>query len=128
MENVIKGSLETAGIKPDEIGHIHAHGLSSPKCDQEEAAAISGLLNGTPVTAAKSYMGNLGAGSGIVEIMASLMAMEKGELFPTLNHDTPDPACDINLVTEGGTSAGETCLNLNITPQGQASSLMLRKF
>ncbi len=55
-------------------------------------------MKDTPVTAAKSYMGNLGGGCGIVEIAASLMAIEKGPLFPIMNCDDLDDQCPINAV------------------------------
>ena len=48
-----------------------------------------------PVTAAKSYFGNLGAGSGMVELIASLLAMSHGRLFRMLNYETPDPECPV---------------------------------
>jgi 3-oxoacyl-[acyl-carrier-protein] synthase II len=125
FENVILGSLETAGIEAKEIGHVHAHGLSSVGVDKQEATAIRKLLGDVPVTAAKSYMGNLGAGGGLVELIASVLAMKNGELFPILNYDSPDEDCPINGVADWG-SPGELCVNLNCTPQGQASSIVVK--
>ena len=125
FENVILGSLETAKIKAEDLGHVHAHGLSSVSVDQQEAAAINGLLGDVPVTAAKSYMGNLGAGGGMVELIASVLAMKNDQLFPILNYDSPDKACPVNVVTSV-TSPGEMFLNLNCTPQGQASAVVVK--
>ena len=125
IENVILGSLETAGMSADQIGHVHAHGLSTSRCDAEEASAIKETLGPVPVTAAKSYFGNLGAGSGVIELAASLMAQKAGPLFPVLNCENLDPACPINAVRGNETPAGASCLNLNVTPQGQASSLLV---
>ena len=78
--------------------------------------------------ALKSYMGNLGAGGGTVELIASLLAMQSGKLFPVLNCDNRDPACDINVVTGTDTPAGDSVLNTNVTMQGQASAIMVRRF
>ena len=125
LENVILGTQETAGIKAEDLGHVHAHGLSSVTVDQQEAAAIKGLLGDVPVTAAKSYMGNLGAGSGMVELIASVLAMKNDQLFPVLNYDSPDETCPINVVKEA-TSPGSMFLNLNCTPQGQASAVVVK--
>ena len=125
LENVILGTQETAGIKAEDLGHVHAHGLSSVAVDQQEAAAIKGLLGDVPVTAAKSYMGNLGAGSGMVELIASVLAMQNDQLFPVLNYDSPDETCPINVVKEA-TSPGSMFLNLNCTPQGQASAVVVK--
>lgn len=128
ISNVLKSALETSGLKPEEVGHVHAHGLSSPKCDREEALAIKDVLPNTPVTAAKSYMGNLGGGSGMVEMISSLLAIENDSLFPILNCDSLDDDCPISAVTEKGTSAGNSFISTNVTPQGQASSIVLQKF
>lgn len=126
FENVILGSLETSEINAEELGHVHAHGLSSSLVDEQEAAAIGKVLGDVPVTAAKSYMGNLGAGSGMVELIASVLALNNDSLFPILNYDSPDESCPINGVSESQ-SAGDSFMNLNCTPQGQASSVVIRK-
>ncbi|MFK7766293.1 MAG: beta-ketoacyl synthase [Mariniblastus sp.] len=127
FENVLKGALETANLKPSDVGHVHAHGLSSENCDRDEAVAINAVMGDRPVTAAKSYMGNLGGGCGIVEVVSSIMAMNHGSLFPIMNCDSLDPACPIAAVRDKETSAGDSFVNLNITPQGQASSILIRK-
>lgn len=128
ISNVLKGALETSGLKPDQIGHVHAHGLSSPKIDLAEAIAINELMGSTPVTAAKSYMGNLGGGCGMVEIIASIMAMQNDTLFPVINCEHLDDECPVAVVREPGVSPGDSFVNTNVTPQGQASSVVIRKF
>ena len=79
-------------------------------------------------TAAKSYFGNLGAGSGMVELIASLLAMQHDRLFPILNYATPDPECPVAAVRNGDGRPGTSFINLNVTPQGQASAVMVRRF
>jgi 3-oxoacyl-[acyl-carrier-protein] synthase II len=127
VSNVIKGAMETSGLKAEEIGHVHAHGASSIKCDREEAVAIKETIGDRPVTAAKSYMGNLGSGSGLVEVISSILAIRHGELFPVLNCDSQDSACPINVAKQK-TDAGNSFININVTPQGQASSVVLESF
>ena len=127
ISNAIASALEVANVAPDSIGHVHAHGLGGLRCDEEESAAIVELLKDTPVTAAKSYMGNLGAGSGMVEAIASVVSLEKNELFPVLNCDSVDPKCKVNVVTSK-TSPGDSFINLNVTPQGQASASIIKRF
>ena len=127
FSNVIAMALEVAGIKASDLGHVNAHGLSAIRCDKDEAQAISEACGSTtPVVAMKGAMGNLGAGSGIVEIIGSLLALEHGTLFPTLNHRDTDSDCPINVVTEVGVSPGSSFINLSITPQGQASAVIIR--
>jgi 3-oxoacyl-[acyl-carrier-protein] synthase II len=130
--NVMRKSLQAAGISPDEVGHIHAHGLSTRACDMEEAKAIREVFGAAadrvPVTAAKSYFGNLGAGGGMIELIASLLAMSNGKLFPILNYETPDPDCAIAAVhpNNGSAAPGNSFLNLSVTPQGQASAVLVQ--
>lgn len=127
IANVLQMSLNVAGLQPSDIAHVHAHGLSTINCDAQEAAAIKQVFGEqTPVVAAKSYMGNLGAGSGIVEIAASMLAIKNEQLFPILNYETPDPACPVNVVSEMQQSPGNVFLNVNVTPQGQASAVIIR--
>ncbi len=130
LVNAMRGAMRDAGTSPADIGHIHAHGLSTRSSDVEEASAIREIFGDVqvPITAAKSYFGNLGAGSGLVELIASLLAMEHGELFPVQNYETPDPECPLKIVTTKGTSPGASFLNINVTPQGQAAAVVVRKF
>ena len=81
-----------------------------------------------PVVTAKSHMGNPGAACGVLEVMASLLALEQGELFPVLNYETPDPDCPVAVVRDRGVAAGDVFVNVNVTPQGQASSLAVGRF
>jgi 3-oxoacyl-[acyl-carrier-protein] synthase II len=131
LANVMRMALRSAGITPDQVGHVHAHGLSTRRCDAEEARAIRQVFGDAadrvPVTAAKSYFGNLGAASGVVELIASLLAMQQGPLFPCLNYETPDPDCPVRVAHDHDTAAGDNVLNLSVTPQGQATALVVRK-
>lgn len=131
MTNVLRGVLKSANLKPEDVGHIHAHGLSTRTCDIDEAKAINNVFgarkNPIPVTAAKSYFGNLGAGSGAVELIASLLAVKYGKLFPILNYKTPDPECPISPVKNGSVEPGQSFINLSVTPQGQASAILIRQ-
>ncbi|HEY4761242.1 MAG TPA: beta-ketoacyl-[acyl-carrier-protein] synthase family protein [Thermoguttaceae bacterium] len=132
LSNVMHNVLKAADIKPDEVGHIHAHGLSTRTCDIEEARAINQVFGArtksVPVVAAKSYFGNLGAGGAMVELIASIMAMHHGRLFPILNYETPDPECPVTAVTNGAIEAGKSFINLSVTPQGQASAVLIGRF
>jgi len=132
MTNALVAALEHTGSTVDEIGHLHAHALSTRSGDIEEARAINQVFGDRsprlPVTAAKSYFGNLGAGSGLVELVASVMTLRHGRLFPILNYEDPDPECPVAGVTGDHAEPGSTFVNLNVTPQGQASALVIRSF
>lgn len=128
--NVAKAAMSEAGITPAECGHINAHGLGTKDGDAAEAAAITEVFGDAaptvPVAAAKSYFGNLGAGSGIVELVASVLSLTNDKLFQTLNYETPDPACPLN-VTKEATSPGGSFLKLSITPQAQATAVVVKR-
>jgi 3-oxoacyl-[acyl-carrier-protein] synthase II len=132
MQNVLGGLLHSAGASADDVGHLHAHGLSTRTSDIEEARAIQAVFAARraplPVVAAKSYFGNLGAGSGLVELIASLLAMRHDRLFPVLNYTTPDPECPVAAVHNGDVKPGPSFINLSVTPQGQAAAVMVRQF
>ncbi len=77
--------------------------------------------------APKSYFGNLGAGSGMIELIASLTAIARSALFPILNYETPDPDCPIQA-SRADDPPGDCFLNVNVSPQGQASALAVGRF
>jgi 3-oxoacyl-[acyl-carrier-protein] synthase II len=132
LANAIRAALRDAQMTPDQIGHIQAHGLSTRSCDIDEARAIVEVFGDRaakiPVTAVKSYCGNLGAGSGLVELIAGVFALNAGQLFPILNLKQLDPECPINGVRTNDVPAGESCLKLSVTPQGQASCVIVSRF
>jgi 3-oxoacyl-[acyl-carrier-protein] synthase II len=129
MVNVMRAALGSAA--PGSIGHIHAHGLSTQGCDRQEAQAIAEVFGSTekqpPVTTAKGHFGNLGAGGGMVEAVASLKALG-GSLFPILNCDSLDAACPINACVGNDAAAGDQFISVNVTPQGQASAVRIARF
>jgi 3-oxoacyl-[acyl-carrier-protein] synthase II len=132
MANALGTVLQSAGIDASQLGHFNAHGLSTRSCDVEEARAVGEVFGQRattlPVVAAKANFGNLGAAGGLIELIGSLMAMQHGRLFPALNYETPDPACPLAVVTEDDVDPGESFVALNVTPQGQAASVVVRRF
>jgi 3-oxoacyl-[acyl-carrier-protein] synthase II len=122
----IETALRAAGMEPEQVGHVNAHGLSTVHADAIEAGAIRRTLGDTPVTAPKSYFGNLGAGSGAVELAASLLALAEERIPPTLNYETPDPKCPVHVV-HGGPLKSEkpTAMVLNQSTAGQAVAMLL---
>lgn len=129
MAHAMQSALSLAGLLPSDIGHVQAHGLSSRRVDLEESQAIRQVFGdeATPdVTAAKGHFGDAGAGSGALELAAGLLSLKSGRLFPILNCEHPDPDCGLELVHGDNAAAGESFLKLSVTPQGQASALIVR--
>jgi 3-oxoacyl-[acyl-carrier-protein] synthase II len=129
LTNAIRRALITAELEPSAVGHIHAHGISTVDGDRVEAEAIRAVFDTlpVPVTAAKSFMGNPGAGGGVLELIVSLLAFAHEQLPRVLNYETPDPLCPLAVCRTPETSPGDTVLNLSLTPQGQASALIVRR-
>ena len=132
LANAARVAMGEADLSPSELGHINAHGLGTTSGDRLEAEALHNVLGvegkNVPVVAAKSFFGNLGAGSGVVELAASLKAMNEGELFRTLNYETPDPETfSLNVVKGPGIPPGDAFLKLCVTPQSQAVAIVIGK-
>jgi 3-oxoacyl-[acyl-carrier-protein] synthase II len=127
IRQVIEAALAAAGAKPAAVGHVNAHGLSTELDDRIEAEAIRAALGDVPVTAPKSYFGNIGPAGGAVELAVSLLALEHGLVPPTLNYDTPDPKCPVNVVSEPTPAANSSVLALNHRTTGQAVAMLVER-
>jgi 3-oxoacyl-[acyl-carrier-protein] synthase II len=136
MVNAARMALSVQGAKPqaaEGVGHVSAHAMGTTLGDVEEAATLGEVFGpnaaGIPVVAAKSFFGNLGAGSGVVELIGSLLALGEGVLFPTLNYRTPDPACPLCVSTIAKPqAAGNSFLKLSVTPKGKPAAFSLTRF
>jgi 3-oxoacyl-[acyl-carrier-protein] synthase II len=93
-------ALDDAGMTPADIGHINAHGTSTPMNDAAEAEAIRKVFgdNSPPVTSTKGVTGHLIGAAGAVEALASVLAIRDGVVAPTANYETPDPELEIDIV------------------------------
>jgi 3-oxoacyl-[acyl-carrier-protein] synthase II len=126
LHRAIVAALRAAGVEPAEIGHINAHGLSTLADDPIEAEVLRGLLPATPVTALKSYFGNLFAASGVIETAASALAIAEQQVPSTLNYEIADPLCPLNVIVGGPrTGLSPYALVINRTSAGQAAALVL---
>ena len=96
-------AMEDAGLTPGEIDYINAHGTSTPLNDRTETAAIKLALgeeraHAIPISSTKSMTGHLVSGAGGIEAIASVLAITRECIPPTINHETPDPECDLDIV------------------------------
>ena len=128
IERSIRTCLATTGIPAGSVDHVNAHGLSDRDHDRIEASAIRAVLGDVPVTAIKSYFGNVGAASGALELAASLLGALRNGIPSTLNYEHPDAACPVNVVGRAGApSRGTAILKLNQAGTGQAVALLVRR-
>ena len=95
-------AMKDAGIKPEEVDYINAHGTSTTYNDRIETLAIKKVFGPhakkLAVSSTKSVMGHLLGAAGGVELIACALAMKEGIIPPTMNYETPDPDCDLDYV------------------------------
>jgi 3-oxoacyl-[acyl-carrier-protein] synthase II len=126
VRRALVAALSRAGLAPSQIGHVNAHGLSTVQDDRIEASALVDVLADIPVTAPKSYFGNLGAGGGAVELAVSLLALEHGQIPPTLNYHRGDPDIPLSIVRgEPLRGRAPTCISVNHNTLGQIAAAIV---
>lgn len=95
-------ALESAGVGPDEVEYINAHGTSTPAGDAAETRAIRKVFGDhayrLPVSSIKSMTGHLLGAAGGVESVATVLTLHRGVIPPTINYEEPDPECDLDYV------------------------------
>jgi 3-oxoacyl-[acyl-carrier-protein] synthase II len=99
---VMLNALTDAGVKPEEVGYINAHGTSTPPNDRIESYAIKQLFGAhaknLAVSSTKSMIGHLLGAAGAVEAGIASLVVQRGVLPPTINYENPDPDCDLDYV------------------------------
>ena len=95
-------ALKDAGLAPEQIGYINAHGTGTAANDRSETAAIRTVFGAQAdrlmVSSTKSMHGHLIGGTGAVELLACLMALQTDVIAPTMGFETPDPDCNLDVV------------------------------
>ena len=129
----IRWALEDAGIGPDEIDYINAHGTSTPKNDLSETLAIKAVFGErayqVPISSTKSMIGHTLGGAGALEAVASIQTILNDEIHPTINYEHPDPDCDLDYVPNVARQQRvDTVLSNSFGFGGQNACLVLRGF
>jgi 3-oxoacyl-[acyl-carrier-protein] synthase II len=128
----MKMALTNAGVRPDEVSYINAHGTSTPFNDLFETMAIKRLFGDHAkklmVSSTKSMTGHMLGAAGGAEAVYSLMAMDKGIVPPTINYHEPDPECDLDYVPNTARQAKVTyALSNSFGFGGTNASLLFKK-
>ena len=126
-------ALQRAGIAPSEVSYINAHGTSTPVGDPAETQAIKHALGEhayrVPISSTKSMTGHLIGGAGALEAVICIQVLREGILPPTINLQTPDPACDLDYVpNQARRAVVDVTLSNSIGFGGHNSSLVFRAF
>jgi 3-oxoacyl-[acyl-carrier-protein] synthase II len=102
----MRNALQEAGVGPHEVGYINAHGSSTPLNDSTETASIKQVFGEhayrLAVSGTKGYYGHALGASGAIEAAICALASSRGWIPPTVNLDSPDPACDLTHVSPTG--------------------------
>lgn len=98
----ISAALDDAGLNPEDIGYINAHGTGTTANDRSEINAVKRVFGkhaaALRISSTKSMHAHLIGGTGAVELLACIMALREGIIAPTINYEEPDPDCDLNVV------------------------------
>jgi 3-oxoacyl-[acyl-carrier-protein] synthase II len=129
----MKLALKDAGIEPDEVDYINAHGTSTKLNDSTETAALKAVFGeriyGVPISSNKSQLGHSLGASGAMEAIFTILTMNEGLVPPTINYETPDPECDLDYVPNVARKATvRTALSNSFGFGGTNGVLIFRRF
>jgi 3-oxoacyl-[acyl-carrier-protein] synthase II len=125
-------ALADARLAPADIGYVNAHGSSTPLNDPSETAAIKAVFGAhahrLAVSGTKGYYGHALGASGAIEAAICALALDRDWLPPTVNHDAPDPACDLDYIPRTGRAgAPEHVMSNSFGFGGINASIVLRR-
>jgi 3-oxoacyl-[acyl-carrier-protein] synthase II len=126
-------ALRDAGVAPDDVGYINAHGTSTQLNDKSETAAIKKAFGAhayrVAISSTKSMIGHILGGAGGVEAVATVLQLIHGKLHPTINYETPDPECDLDYIPNVARYAKvEVAISNSFGFGGQNAVLVFRRY
>ena len=126
-------ALRSARLGPEDIGYINAHGTGTSLNDRVETLAIKQAFGRQayqiPVSSTKSMLGHATTACGAIELAACLLSLQSGVIPPTMNHETPDPDCDLDYVPRQPREVFcRHILSNNIAFGGQNAALIVSRY
>ena len=130
--SAMNAALKSAGMAPEQIDYINAHGTGTILNDLSETKAVKSVFNSeakkVPISSSKSHLGHLLGASGGVELIATVLAMQSEVIPPTINLENPDPQCDLDYVPlEARPGKVECAMSNSFGFGGHNASLIVRK-
>ncbi len=124
----IAGAVRDAGIDPETIGYINAHGTGTTANDRIECAAVSEVFGSHAdrlmISSTKSMHGHIIGGTGAVELLACIMALRDGVIAPTIGYERPDPECVLDVVPNEAREADVTAVLSNAFAFGGLNAVL----
>ena len=129
----MRWAIEDAGLKPEEIDYIHAHGTSTPLNDQTETRAIKAVFGEhaykVAISSVKSMLGHAMGASGALQAISSAMTIYESIIPPTINYETPDPELDLDYVPNQARKQEVTAaISNSFGLGGQNACVVIKKF
>lgn len=129
----MRNAIRNAGIQPEDVDYINAHGTSTPLNDVTETKAVKEVFGKhaykLPMSSTKSLTGHLLGAAGAIEAIYCIKAIEDQILPPTINYETPDPECDLDYVPNKPRRAKvEVCLSNSFGFGGTNASVIMRRY
>ncbi len=125
----MRGALRDARLPPEAVGYINAHGTGTAANDRTECAAVRAVFGAHAdrlmISSTKSMHGHLIGGTGAVELVACLMALNEGVIAPTINYQEPDPECDLDVVPNVAREAGVEAVMTNAFAFGGLNAVLV---
>jgi 3-oxoacyl-[acyl-carrier-protein] synthase II len=128
----MRWALQDAGLAPEDVDYINAHGTSTPANDAVETQAIKTVFGEAarriPISSTKSMIGHAMGASGAIEAVVCALTIQRGAIHPTINYEVPDPACDLDYVpNQARRVAVEVALSNSFGLGGQNACLVLKQ-
>ncbi len=132
LSRSITNALENANVRPEEVQYINAHGTSTLYNDKAETDAVKEVFGDHArnllMSSTKSMTGHLLGAAGAIEAAACAMAIQTGDIPPTINYEVPDPECDLNYVPNEKTRAQvDVAVSINVGFGGHNATLVLKR-
>ena len=129
----IQLALSKAGVRPDQIDYINAHGTSTPLGDAAETNVMKRALGDhasrIPISSIKSSLGHMQGACGSVEIAACCLAIRDNIIPPTINIEYPDPTCDLDFVpNKARRRRVDTAMSTSLGFGGRNTSVILKRY
>ncbi len=129
----MRNAIRNAGIQPEDVDYINAHGTSTPLNDVTETKAVKEVFGEyaykLPMSSTKSMTGHLLGAAGAIEAIYCIKAIEDQILPPTINYETPDPECDLDYVpNEARRAKVDVCLSNSFGFGGTNASVIIRRY